>query len=939
MAEIQMEGLQVSAKNLRDKLGLLAITFGEILRPAIMGIIDTLRLLVDAMITVFEKKWVQWIIAITTLTASLIALNKVLKLTAALVFFKFMGKSVKELMALGTATTIATAAFHTFRDRVAFAAAQLSGMATQSAVNTLQMQRAASQAGFFSTMLTAVGVAAKKLWAILMAHKIGILLAAIATLILAFYKLKNAKLDDIKANEALATSTKQQADDYKKYADQLRKVGQGSAEFYRIQDRIMNQFPELGKELKEGETDLEGLIEKLDKIGHTKGEESLKRYTEHIKNLGDMADDNAEEMRIYMDVLDSNGKYMSLLNKRIMENEKSWYGYIPVIRHVIAETQTMFDMLKNKNKVLQDAGKEVTKRLKNERDYAKHMAIAAYEADRLNEKQNDLTSSTEFYNEALEKAIAMGPVVERNFRGQYRVLEKMEELKRKYGQDLSNLKSGFAFLFSDFPDDAREKWMGFYASVGEAGKQMLVESAMGLIEYRDKLEKFNEEVEILSAERIDALVKLERERRFKELIKDQTEYTRKAIELMERPYKVQIEAAKRSYDRRMDLLKDEMAALDKASSSYGANYVRIYRDINTTIKDFYKEQHNAAWNLYDSQVAVWQGLPDVFNDVMTEGMDAAYRKMLDTQKNAYVEEYNELKGHYSSMVSAYQSAMGEITKLNKQAAKDRAKIAKDLQKDLKKIEEDTNKDILKMKQDLIKELRRIDQDRTSILMENLSDEEKTFAVRRLLEENHQKFKQAIQDQNLEDAREYLDNIKSLEGEIIEGYVDKKPGVVDKFVKDEKAIYEQRMFWNEKIKEGTKELGEALIEERKKQGEEEKKKREAEGKDALKELDKGIGEQLALARQQAGAYKSVMDTLKADMDSLSKKIYEVQQIEIQIEISQLHTALEDITKEIEGFNSSEASKVFIEFMERGVGSQLIIETIRELRNYLDEFKTS
>jgi len=75
MAEKQMEGLEVLAKNLRDKLGDLGITIGQSLVPAFEALLKAARGVVDVLITVLNNPFAQAIVSTLALTAALALLR------------------------------------------------------------------------------------------------------------------------------------------------------------------------------------------------------------------------------------------------------------------------------------------------------------------------------------------------------------------------------------------------------------------------------------------------------------------------------------------------------------------------------------------------------------------------------------------------------------------------------------------------------------------------------------------------------------------------------------------------------------------------------------------------------------------------------------------------------------------------------------------------
>jgi len=936
MAEIQMLGLQVSAKNLKDKLGLLAIEIGSTFRPAIMGVLDGLRFMADLFTEIFKYEFVKYVAAVAALTAAIMALNWALRMLVSVALFKFMGESVKSLMNMGTSVGIVSAAFDLFRQKVANAAANLNFLSTQSGVAALRVKDTAMQAGFLSTMVTAANVAVRNLWLTLKAHPLLLVAAAVASLVIAMYKLKQIKYDEIKANEENAIAAKQVADDYGRYAEQLSKVEQGSAEFYRIQGRIIEQFPELGKQARDAETNLAGFISQLKEVSREKQEEFLGRAATHFKNINMLIKENSVTLKNNIDVVEKSADGISLYNKNLEENKKKWWGMIGFGRGFITAVQSMTESLFKREQAIKKASIETAKATKTEREYARQAAIMAFNTDQVQASYDGVTESSQHYEEQLKAIVELGPAAERMFIGTYSALKKMQEIAKKVGVDLKDIKVGFQLLLGDFPDEAKAKWLGLWNVLGESGRLMLIESAGNLQEYRESLEKLNEEIETLTAEHIDRLVELRRESLEKELIKDQTEYVRKSSELMAKPYAVQSEMARRAYDKRMSLLQSELTALDKYATSYANSIKRIYGDMDVTIKDFYKEQHQIARNLYDAQLYLWSDLPKEMEGIMQEGIEDAYQTYLGTQKELYTEEYKERKSSYDSILSALKSNLADQRKVHEQANKDRKKAQEDLKKDLEQIEKDVAKNIEKIQKDLNKRIREINQNRIDLVMEQLSDEEKVYHVKKLREVAYYNFKQALANDDLERAQEYLDQLSAIESNAIEGRIVKEHNRVAEFIKDEKATLDLKMQWNKEHIDLEKELTDKKIEEAKRAGEESKTEREKEHDQTLLEIKQQEAEQMGSLQRQAAAYNQILNGLKAELDSLAAYIKEIQKIEIFLETFNFLKALEEVKKSITEFNTSDVSKITVQWLEQG-SSNAIIQNIAKLKESLINFK--
>jgi len=111
MASIQMEGLAVSFKNLKDKLGLLAIAIGKAgIADAMKMLVDIARNLVDVLTFLIDNTLVEFLGKAVLVTGALFGILAALKALLAVETFVILGAAFAKLTAAATGTAVAVGA-------------------------------------------------------------------------------------------------------------------------------------------------------------------------------------------------------------------------------------------------------------------------------------------------------------------------------------------------------------------------------------------------------------------------------------------------------------------------------------------------------------------------------------------------------------------------------------------------------------------------------------------------------------------------------------------------------------------------------------------------------------------------------------------------------------------------------------------------------------
>ncbi len=227
MAEKQMEGLVVMAKNLRDKLHELAIALGE------GGIASAFRL------------------ALTALRPFVALMSK----AASTTFGKF-------IVAVTSLTVVVTALGLAFR----YLAIQLSAIAFGYTVAAVKMMAAAKGASLLLVSYTALGVAVKKLWLLLLAHPFVAVTAVIAGAVVLFNTWRDSVKQQTMELHKQSIEIMKSMKSLRGYREQLENVKEGSREHRTIIERLIQQYPQLRSEVDILTTSLRDQIDAVEEL-------------------------------------------------------------------------------------------------------------------------------------------------------------------------------------------------------------------------------------------------------------------------------------------------------------------------------------------------------------------------------------------------------------------------------------------------------------------------------------------------------------------------------------------------------------------------------------------------------------------------------------------------------------------------------------------------
>jgi len=262
MANKQMEGLAVMAKNLRDKLHELAIALGEggiasAFRVALQILRPLVALMSEAATTTIGK----FIVAVTSLTVVVTALG---------LAFRYL-------------------------------AIQFSAIAFGYTVAVVKTMAAAQGASLLLVSYTALGVAVKKLWVLLLAHPFVAVTAAVAAVVVGFKtwqdSIKQQTMELHKQSIEIAASVKSLSG----YQEKLENVEEGSREHRAIIERLIEQYPHLRSEVDILTTSLQDQIDAVEELTQVE----LERY---LQNQARILAGMSKELDGVTDKLDKWGK-------------------------------------------------------------------------------------------------------------------------------------------------------------------------------------------------------------------------------------------------------------------------------------------------------------------------------------------------------------------------------------------------------------------------------------------------------------------------------------------------------------------------------------------------------------------------------------------------------------------------------------------------------
>ena len=208
MAEIQMEGLGVMAKNLMDKIQLLAVAIGEGgIGGAFAALLGVLRPFVDLLTLLAETYIGKMIIAITSLTTVLLLSRITIK----------------------------------------YVIVQLSALALGYNVATIKAMMLATHQNMLTVALAATSKALKSLWTAMLANPFIVItagLAAIAVGLLTWIRHQKQAKEELE--ESIITM-EAEVSTLKKYQEKLKETEEDERGHSAAMDRLIKQYPELIK--------------------------------------------------------------------------------------------------------------------------------------------------------------------------------------------------------------------------------------------------------------------------------------------------------------------------------------------------------------------------------------------------------------------------------------------------------------------------------------------------------------------------------------------------------------------------------------------------------------------------------------------------------------------------------------------------------------------
>lgn len=246
MAETQMKGLAVQAKNLADKLGVLAIAVGEGgLAGSLSILLRTLRALTDGMIWLIDNWFGQAIVGFTSFTLVTWGLITAFRYLRNVLLSLMLGATLKEVKAL----IIAFGSWNTMMQAFSM---NLSAM-------TIGLTR-------WGRLIEIIKLQFIALWGVMKLHPVGAVIIAIGALTAGMISLARWVANADKRLEEQRYAIDRSIQKLKNYREEIETSKYSVDAYGGVIARLKRDFPKLATEIDKASKSAEGLRRILERI-------------------------------------------------------------------------------------------------------------------------------------------------------------------------------------------------------------------------------------------------------------------------------------------------------------------------------------------------------------------------------------------------------------------------------------------------------------------------------------------------------------------------------------------------------------------------------------------------------------------------------------------------------------------------------------------------
>lgn len=956
MAEVQMQGMLVTSKNLRDKLGLLAITIGETFQGAIKLGYDVLRAFVDLLTWAAASPAVRFIASVGLMAAAIAGLYTALKLLLVLGLYKFLGESVVALFRTATATNILAAA----STKLIGIMAALNWQWTLSKGAALGAGTAAVTAGRSMTFLQGVAFTTtavfRALWGVIVAHPLLAIVAAISAVIIVLNQLRQSTVKAIEANEVNAIKLGQAAKSYGLYAESLEEVEAGSAAFFRVIEKGIAQFPELSKTILDAGENTEELARVFRELEQQKTIEAIEKYNTHLDNLGKISNKNVQLMERANSVIEANGSSWVVATHQL----DSYGGYLRAlpltIQGLLIPVFALFNKATKGSAVnIEEANRSLSALIKDQKLVASQTGVTAYTIDVMSGKIKGLANALsgtaplmsrieELMGDSAFEGTALATALEatsdqteayrRRLVGAYGAQDKMKKIMEELAE--AGLATEEALVSGLLIDDEEilRRWATVASIISDKEKLSLVDRTDQMNKYIETVSNL-EEKRIISNETASAAIEAEQKRLLDELLAAHIAQGNEVAAMVYNSYDIQNKTAQEAYNSRVKLLGEELAAVDEQSENYTALIIEKYNEMQAATESHYAQQQDLLKESYSAQISLWQSFPSEYDEFKN-------KKMLESDKEYYERSETLLEEE----VAAYQAHRDEIVKRLSESKKAEAKIVKDAADDRKKIEKELRDDILKAEKELAEEIKKINDelaDRTRTIQERIREREwslldetsRANQARQAIEQEFYDFKMNLLEGEVELAEANLDRILDLQRNVVNGQIEIQKDGSKKFVEDKAATVRELNELDQRLLEATAKLGDAQLATATENSEKTitEAKKAADGQ--IAEIDRTEQAAVQSAQTLQAELGKQIESVSAFIAQSTKELSEVRNLRIELDIGQIRTGLEEVRGLLSGFYSSADTAITFSFRGKGSTEAPITEKVGEIKEGLQD----
>ena len=912
MAEKQMEGLGVAAKNLRDKIELLAISIGTGgLSTALKVVIDILRPLVDILSALASSVIGQLIIttggltlafiglgkAVGLLSAALVALTHHISMKAAFAMMAEQGETLSFVWTKLSSVAVMLGRILQFSLLAAFTAVGAVFHVIASKGATLLLILVGLRAAFANL--------AKSLLLLAIHHPI----AALALLIASFYTLKKVSADYILATEKLAithATTAQKLSDYNKmlqenYAHEYKRE--------KLIERILKDFPKLKGSFDNAGGSLNKYTEALEKEIAAEKELARQKTVEALENTAEAWEEASEDVAYFRYRLDlasgATGRFQSALSSSKGAVIGFLHGAVNFLTDGLRNVVARFGWA---DSAIVSWGKKLLSAEDDVKTFEKATASLVYRLEKLGDR-----------SKSLELLKAFPPETQGRIMRIVESLHKFDKTMQDIGQDTSEYQKQFVDTISELDD----KWAEHYAKQDASGKLFTLQHAQNLKKQLNELDKAREQM-ALTDEQYEA----ERQRILDDGFRKMeaayiAEYDKitKVIEdhytdvgsIRDARFKEEKEQLSQSVSERLAVIEtsnqDELAIQEAKYILYEEYYDKLIGlskdELKARLRDV-EDQQNAMKLALDSQY--------LSAETYQKNILKIEKDTVEKVKGLYQDVLSELRTTLSARQKAYEQFAGAV----------------------KKLEDDIFGLSLRY-EDRIDRLRR----------QGLEKREEQGKLATQIEEKYAKARELVAKGEYEKANQYYSQIEGLVGELTvyknqeaDKQLNKQIETLEAQLRSEKTF---AGLSEEEERRKRTEIWEQIQELKKKQDEHRAELIKDERESAnlqIKEYQRLRDEHIDCKNKEKAAYEELRDVAKKSMDEIKTKIGDIvteldtiQKKEVKLNLAYAEKQLDEFKTKLEGYRY----ELVLAFLGKGSETLPISEKIAEIEDKLKELQ--